>query len=505
MPGVLRKTRATRSKLAPATPASTKLQAPAKETQIPSPFGPRSANIEIALPSRKRKAHDENDHSSKKLRGEQEQAQPPVPLTPASRKRKSVRFVDAEADVAPSTPVPAAAGPSTPTSRKRRLDAEDTSPEALLSRLQLQSPTAAASKKNKTTPHRRAPLTDFDLPRELNDLLDMHAAFLKTLTMQCAHAISGAPIDLRDLYDSITRAWGKRHVNIDDIRRCIGVLSWTPAKTDKASCSALSPAAPYYLVDYGRDKICIEFHKSVDREYADGGLLRVPKLNMDFEANLRSLWLSRSHDMPGAVFIGTLPKAPIKPCAAATKVGPLASKTTQTTLDAFKRDLAEKRAQQQAKQQAATATAAAPSSSSSSSSSTPQLSLLERIRLKESLLAQTASQQDSSEAAARRRALQRCPDVAALITMLCKAGASGPVTQARMSFTMAALLTRLRDSMAGSLGNEEAAQCVRLLASEVAPQWLRVVKIGARENVVVTVARQMTKVMVEERVKALLG
>ncbi|KAL1842024.1 hypothetical protein VTJ49DRAFT_6190 [Mycothermus thermophilus] len=498
MPGVLRKTRATRSKLAPATPASTKPQTPAKETQISSPFGNRSSNIEIVLPSRKRKAHDEDAHSSKKLRGEQEQTQPPVPLTPVSRKRKSVRFADAEAEATPSTPVLAAVAPSTPTSRKRRFDADDTSPEALLSRLQLQSPTATTLKKKKTTPDRRAPLTDFDLPRELNDLLDMHAAFLKTLTMQCAHTTSGAPIDLRDLYDSITRAWGKRHVNIDDIRRCIGVLSWTPAKTDKTS-SRPSPAVPYYLADYGRDKICIEFHKSVDRQYADGGLLRVPKLNMDFETNLRTLWLSRSHNMPGAVFIGTLPKAPIKPCAAASKVGPLASKTTQTTLDAFKRDLAEKKAQQQAKQQATTTTTTTPSSS------TPQLSLLERIRLKESLLSQQQTSEDSSAASARRRALQRCPDVAAVITMLCKAGASGPVTQARVSFTMTALLARLRDSMASALGNEEAAQCVRLLASEVAPQWLRVVKVGGRENVVVTVAGQMAKGMVEEKVKALLG
>jgi hypothetical protein len=71
--------------------------------------------------------------------------------------------------------------------------------------------------------------------------------------------------------------------------------------------------------------------------------------------------------------------------------------------------------------------------------------------------------------------------------------------------SMAALLARLRDSLGANVGNNDAAQSVRLLASEVAPQWLRVVKVGGKEMVVVMVAQQVAKGVVEEKVKALLG
>ncbi|KAL2115697.1 hypothetical protein VTJ04DRAFT_9952 [Mycothermus thermophilus] len=488
MPGVLttRKTRAARGKLGATAPAK----------KDASPFAPENQVLEINLPSRKRKGHDDDEQtSSKKARGAGTRADLPAPLTPVSRKNKTVKFADPVVQPegtlkAPSAAIFAPVLPSVPSasSRKRRFDPEDNSPEALLSRLNIQSPTKATLKKKKTTPHRRAPLTDFDLPRELNDLLDMHQAFTKTLAVQAAHATRGAPIDLRDLYDSVTRAWGKRHVHIDDIRRCIGVLSWTEDGTTDG------PTAPYYLVDYGRDKICIEFHANYTASGVEypGGPLRVHKLNMDFETNLRTLWENRANNMPGCIFVSTLPKAPLHAPAGNKKIGgPLAPKT-QTTLDAFKRQLAEKKAaQEQEKQNTATTT------------QQQQLSLLDRIRIKQAALAAQPSAEELSADAARRRALQRCPDVAAVIAMLCKAGTSGP--QARMSFTMAALLARLRDSLGANVGNDDAAQSVRLLASEVAPQWLRVVKVGGKEMVVVMVAQQVAKGVVEEKVKALLG
>ena len=490
MPGVLtRKTRTPRGKLgklaSSSTPTATatattltktsKLQSTGKAT-LPTgaPFSTRSSNIEIVLPSRKRKA-DGDESTSKKLRREPE-AQPvapapapaAVPATPASRKRKSVRF--AEPEPSPSTP-----------SRKRRLESDDTDQaEALLERLNLQSP---ISKRSKTTVHRRAPQNDFDLPKELLDLLDLHAAFLKTLNMQFAHSGTTSPIDLRTLYSSVTRAWGKRHVTLDDIQRCLGVLSWTPV----AAKPSAPPAAPFFLCDYGRDKICVELHPSAER-----GPLRESKLNMDFEANLRTLWLT-SRDLPATVFIGTLPKAAIKPSPTKGAAHPLLA-SKQTTLDAFKRDIALKKQQaEETKTAAAAATAA----------TAAPLSLLDRIRLKESALA--ALPQGPSDAELQRRsALQRAADVSAVIGMLCKATASAG--QARVSFTMAALMVRVRDSMRTPVSVEDGMVCVRLLAGEVGPAgWLRVVKIGGRENVVVQCGLQPSVGVVEERVKVLLG
>ncbi len=495
MPGVLtRKMRTPRGKLAAAAPPSTttattttklsKLQPAGKESlSTPAPIFTAGHKIEVVLRSRKRKDHDEEDKQAtpKKLcRQPEVPVQPVAPATPSSsREKKAVRFAAFEPAV--GTSGRAAPTPSS-SSRKRQLESDDseTETETLLQRLNLSSP---AAKRNKTTVHRRAPANDFDLPKELNDLLDLHAAFLKTLTVQRAHTGPASPIDLRALYTSVTRAWGKRHVMLDDIRRCIGVLAWTPVK--KASDLPTASAAPFFLTDYGRDKICVEFDPSTS-----AGPLREPKLKMDFEANLRTLWLS-SGNLPATIFIGTLPKAPLRACHARGAHPVLSTQKNQTTLDAFKRDLAEKKQQkEQAKQPTPTPAAI----------ENKGLTLLERVRLKESTLSTTP--QPTPAALQRISSLHRAADVAAVISMLARAaGPSAP----RVSFALPALAARLRDSVRTPVSLEDGAACVRLLASEVVPGWVRVVKVGGRESVVVMMAGEVSKAVVEERVAKLLG
>ncbi|KAK3301357.1 uncharacterized protein B0H64DRAFT_383312 [Chaetomium fimeti] len=493
MPGELtRKTRTPRGKLASTTsktPATnfikvSKQQRSGKETRTAAPFTTRSSNIEIVLTSRKRKDHSDDESTSKKLRREFEPesiiSEPRVaPATPVSRKRKSVRFAEAEA--VPSTPSRAA--PTSSSSRKRQRESDETShTEKLLEGLNLQSP--PINKRSKTTVHRRAPQNDFDLPKELLDLLNLHAAFLKTLSLQPGHSTTGSPIDLSTLYTDVTRAWGKRLVGLVDIQRCLGVLSWTPNRSDS------TPRAPYFLADYGRDKICVEFYPGAERNP-----LHELKLKMDFEANLRTLWLSRRDNIPATIFIGTLPQAPLKPCALSI----LAPKT-QTTLDAFKQSIAEKKQQDQAAKAAVLSQTNSPEGGDA-----PKLSLLDRIRLKETLAAQSPGKELSAAELQRRSALQRAADVSAVVGMLCKATVATGSGQVRVSFTMAALMTRLKDSMRTPVSQEDGMVCVRLLAAEVAPQWLRVVKVGGRENVVCMMGLQPTKAEVEERVKVLLG
>ncbi|KAH6845017.1 hypothetical protein B0I37DRAFT_378954 [Chaetomium sp. MPI-CAGE-AT-0009] len=493
MPGELtRKTRTPRGKLASTTstaPATnftkvSKQQSSGKETRTAAPFATRSSNIEIVLPSRKRKDYSDDESTSKKVRRKIEPesivAEPLVaPATPSSKKRKSVRF--SEPQVVPSTPSRAAPTPSS--SRKRHRESDETSQaEELLERLNLKS--TPTKKRSKTTVHRSAPQNDFDLPQELLDLLGLHEAFLKTLSLHPGHSTTGSPIDLSTLYTDVTRAWHKRVVGLVDIQRCVGVLSWTPNKSDSTT-----PRAPYFLADYGRDKICVEFYPGAERP------LHVLKLQMDFEANLRTLWMSRHNDVPATIFIGTLPKAPLKPCALS-----IIAPKTQTTLDAFKQSIAEKKQQDEAAKAAIRSQTNSPEGGDA-----PKLSLLDRIRLKETLASQSPSSELSPAELQRRGALQRAADVAGVIGMLCKATVATGSAQMRVSFTMAALMVRLKDSMRTPVSQEDGMVCVRLLAAEVAPQWLRVVKIGGRENVICTTGLQPTKAALEERVKVLLG
>jgi len=498
MPGLLtRKTRTPRGKLASSSAATsditnfTKLSkqkpsgkdAPVKAQSIQDI---PTTNIEVVLQPLKRKAEDAVQSTPKKLRQE--------PATPVSGRKKTVEFADK------ATPVraPKLASPTPSSSRKRRSgDEETTDTEALLERLQLQSPVRKRTKNadTKTNLH-----NDFDLPQELIDLLDLHVAFLKTLSMQCVHQGMDSPIDLRTIYPSVTRTWGKRQVTLEDIQRLVGVLGWTQTKT-----SSTQHRTPYFLADFGRGKICIEFHADAER-----GPLREHKLNMDFEANLRALWQNR-RDQPVTLFLGTLPKASIKACAAH-----IASTKTQTTLDAFKASIAAKRAEQEKEKKATNVLPTPAPSPAPSQPDTPvqqqpkqqpqfpeqKLSLLDRIRAK-SLAASQQAEPTPAELQ-RRVALRRAADVAAVIGMLSKASTSAG--QARVSFTMAHVQARLRDSLRASpMSVDDAAASVRLLATEVAPQWLRIVTLGGRENVVISVAMQPTKGQVEERARQLLG
>lgn len=477
MPGVVsQKTRTTRHGLASNPPAPnvnnfaklSKFQLLGKDTEKPAPTTGRTSSIEIVLTSRKRKVENDADSTTKKVRREPDAQR--VPATPVSRKKKSVRFAELEA--APSTPTRTASTPSS--SRKRRLESDETTQtEVLLERLNLQSP---IRKRTKAAIAHNASQNDFDLPQELIDLLNLHVAFLKTLSMECVHHGTNSPIDLRNIYPSVTRTWGKRQVSLDDIQRCVGVLNWTPTKADTTHMKS-----PFFLADYGRGMVCIEFHPNTEP-----GPLREHKLNMDFEANLRTLWLSRRSDQAITLFIATLPKATIKAC----KVAP---SKTQTTLADFKSSIiAQKKQEKQATIPQPTA----------NTTTTPKLSLLDRIRARELERSQSPAGPTPAELQ-RRAALARAVDVAAVIGMLVKATAAGS-QQVRVSFTMAAVLVRLKDSLRTPVSQEDGAVCVRLLAKEVAPQWLRVVTVGGRENVVVETRGTMGKAEVEERVRVLL-
>lgn len=486
MPGVIsRKTRTPRGKLASTNPPASnignfsskvsKVQSAGREL-AGKPTG-RTSSIEIVLTSRKRRVEDDGPSTPKKLRREPQQ-QRAEPATPVSRK-KTVTFADAE-NVPPTR---SCAAPTPSSSRKRQFQSDETiQAEVLLERLNLQSP--VRNKRTKTTVDRRSPQNDFDLPQGLVDLLDLHVAFLKTLTVEFAHNGTNSPIDLHTLYPSITRAWGKRQVTLEDIQRMVGVLSWTPVKN---SDTASHLSSPFFLSDYGRNKICVELHSN-----AEPGPLREHKLNMDFESNLRTLWFSRREPTNTTLFIAALPKAATKPCPSLAKSNPL--QKHQRTFDRLKSSIALKKKEKES------AKAAILKPDGSSSSPLAKLSLVERIRLKEQ--AQANQQGPDAAELQRRAALQRAEDVAAMIGMLCKASGQAP---ARMSFTMAALMVRLKDSLRTPISGEDGAACVRLLAAEVAPQWLRIVKLGERENVVVQPALQPSKGAVQERVKALLG
>lgn len=336
------------------------------------------------------------------------------------------------------------------------------------------------------------PLKSDQLPEEVLSLIELHTALLKTLSLHYAHNGSNVPADLRILCPNISRAWGKKKVTDADIRVCLGVLG-----------SASTPPSnnPFTLSNYGRGKICIEINQS--RNF---GPLSEDKLNTLFRANITALWTTfRANHNGGneaSAFLPTLPKAPVTVCESLAKASPLLLKGQQR-LEDLKHGIAAKK-----QGKIATASSSKLSATADKNKDAPmqnadgtKMSLLDRIRLKSQQKAAMPAGLSPAQLE-RRGALQRVEEVSALIGMLSRASGEGG---GRISFTMAALLEKLKDSFRMGISKPEGAACVRLLAAEVAPEWIRVVTLAGRENVVVEVGCQLGKPEVARRVQDILG
>ncbi|KAK4087088.1 hypothetical protein Purlil1_8607 [Purpureocillium lilacinum] len=336
------------------------------------------------------------------------------------------------------------------------------------------------------------------LPPHLADLVRLNKAFLKTVTIQIAHSGSNAPIDLRTVSPQIARTWGKRQVTVEDIRRCIAIQSHAnPASTTASTTtSTTTTSSPLIVSDYGRGRVCVELAPG-----HNGLAINEDRLNMAFEANLRALCAERAVDdmadvdVPlASLSLADLPQAAITDMGASARVNPMLSKGHRALAD-LRGGILAKQQEREAKQQAAA------SSTAATTADGPKMSLLDRLRLKQATRANEAAPPSGPELQ-RRAALNRVADVAATISML---SLSNPLSLPRQAFTMAAILEKLKDSLRVPVSREEGTACVRLIASEVAPEWLRVVTIGGRENVVVQRNGQPVDRVIHERVQKLLA
>ncbi|KAL7909764.1 hypothetical protein GGI35DRAFT_450950 [Trichoderma velutinum] len=321
---------------------------------------------------------------------------------------------------------------------------------------------------------------------ELVDLIRLHKAFLKTVTIQIAHNGTIVPIDISSIAPHITRAWAKRQVTVDDIRRCIAI---------QTSTRDSNVVSPFIVSDYGRGKICIELHPDHD----NGSVaINEERLCRQFEENLRALCANRAHedmtdvDVPlASLSLDELPRAEIKNMDLGIKANPILAKG-HDALSALKGGMLTKQQEKETKQQA-TAAMVNPDGT--------KMSLLDRLRLKQ-LAKANGPLPPSGPELQRRAALNRVIDVAATISML---SLSTPASLPRQAFTMGLISDKLRDSLRVPVSKEEGMICVRLIATEIAPEWLKVVTIGGRENVVIQRASQPVDRVIQERVQKLLA
>jgi hypothetical protein len=91
-------------------------------------------------------------------------------------------------------------------------------------------------------------------------------------------------------------------------------------------------------------------------------------------------------------------------------------------------------------------------------------------------------------------------EVVSVLSILSTSGSAG---QQRVSFTVPTLLGKLRDSFKNPVSKEEGYICVKLLASDIAPEWVQVVKMGKSEALVFDREKKPGELDIKERIKTM--
>jgi hypothetical protein len=319
-----------------------------------------------------------------------------------------------------------------------------------------------------------------DLPNEVLDLINLHAAFLTTLSLHYAHNGTHSPADLRLLCPDVARAWGKRKVILEDIRRTLGVMNRSILEgNNEARISRLS------MSDYGHGKICIEIRTAGGKAGRLARPVNENLLNESFVRGLKELWdEGEAVDTEVKEFIESLPLEPITTCSSLAKMSPLLAKGQRRLEDMRAGIIIKKDA------------AAEEKVTAMEKPNGTKPTLLERLRAKQLEQANKAPPPTKAEIS-RRAALQRIDEVVSVLNILSTSSSLG---QARISFTMPTVLGKLRDSFKTPMSKEEGNACVRLLASEIAPEWVKIVKMGKVEALAVNRGERPTDLEIEERV-----
>ncbi len=322
------------------------------------------------------------------------------------------------------------------------------------------------------------PHESHQLPDELQDLVNLYSSFLTALSLHYAHNGSMTPADLRNLGPGIERAWRKRKVTLDDVRRIMAVGQPEGADPHER-------AGSLYLSDYDHGKLCVEIADHPDSRKTTRRPVNEEVLNAVFLRGLEQHWMrykSNSVEPSPSNFLTSLALLPITPCTSLSKVAPLLSKG-QRRLEDLKAGAIKAQQKPLSITSANTTTLPRARQKQTSARSTDLYSRLKAKQLHQS----TLPLPPSTEALARKSALQRLHEITPVLESLAfsskkhandDAAAVGVGSMAsRVSFTMPTLVQHLQMSLRNPIGKEEVIRSVKLLA-EVAPEWVGVKEVG---------------------------
>jgi hypothetical protein len=248
------------------------------------------------------------------------------------------------------------------------------------------------------------------------------------------------------------------------------------------------PLARLFLSDYGHGKICVETKTGAGKAGKIARPLDENRLNDTFARNLQKLWEdeTRNESRDVDTFVKNLPLEAITICSSLTKISPLLAKGQRRLEDLRAGIILKKQAE---KENAATVCV--------KDEAGRKPTLLERLKAKE-LRQSTLPAPPTVAELGRKAALHRLEEVVSVLTLLTTSTSIG---QQRVSFTLPTVLGKLKDSFKMPISKEEGETCVRLLALDIAPEWLRVVKMGKVDAIVVNRDNRPSDLDIQERVR----
>ena len=311
------------------------------------------------------------------------------------------------------------------------------------------------------TPEAEEAQPDF-LPHELRDLINLHTAFLSALSLYYAHNGASSAVDVKPLLSMITKNWKKRAVTLDDLRRLLAIEQERPA---------------FILQDSGRAGICLTKSQPRGRTTKRAAsFVDETELHAGFEDALHAAWArftasQKNGNEDATAFIEQLPLVEMAKDDTVEKTAPMFARGHQR--------LAELKAgQAAAKREPTPVPEAEVQQKPAQATQSRGTNLLDRILAKQ---AHTASLPagPTKEQLERKAALHRIEDIARVLDLL----AAG---RARCSFSMQAMVQQLQQSLRNPISREEVERCLDLMAKEVTPDFVRLVKNGAVTGVVIT-------------------
>lgn len=311
-------------------------------------------------------------------------------------------------------------------------------------------------------------------PPFFDELLKLHSAFLKALTLHSAHNGFIAPIDLREFLHAVGQVWRKRRVVVKDLQRLVWI--WEQSQQVKV---------PFRLANYGLGRVCLE------REWT--GRIDEAECQEQFEQTLDLLWEKTLDSIPNLAddeekvaenFVDTLGLSPVHEC-----LTPLTSfRKGQQRLQDLKGGVIRMKTEKLRADSAKDDDSLAPKALLDATPNRRK-SLLDRIKNKE-LRQSTLPPPPSKDMLVRRAAVERVEDVANVLASLRPVGYVGSGIKAmlaaqRKPFQIPTIVQHVQDSVRNPISPREVEICIEVMArAEIAGNWVNFVTVKAAKMVV---------------------